>query len=147
MLSKGWECNFLGEPAHCELVYRQESLGAIPMLGCLFYVNLKFIPPQELLPLVSEPSEVSTFAQVPLTYDLWHAHMGHIGGESVCCLSHTAHSFSLDSNEAMSHCKSCIIGKHPCQPHPTSHSPPASHFLKLIHPNVCGPIPVTTWIS
>ncbi|KAG1786744.1 uncharacterized protein HD556DRAFT_1313237 [Suillus plorans] len=87
MLSKEWECNFQGEPAHWELVYRRESLGTIPMSGHLFYVDLEFIPPQELVPLVSEPSEVSAFAWVPLTYDLWHTRMGHTGGESTPNLS------------------------------------------------------------
>jgi len=141
MLAKGWECNFCGEPAHCELVYRGETLGVLPMSGRLFYVDLKFIPPDQPVPLVHE---VSAFTHTPLTYDIWHARMGHMGGESVRRLPHITQGFSLDSNEAMSRCESCIIGKHPCQPHPSSESPPASHFLELIHSDVCGPFPVET---
>ncbi|KAG1873256.1 hypothetical protein C8R48DRAFT_550611, partial [Suillus tomentosus] len=70
--------------------------------------------------------------------------MGHTGGESVRRLPHIAQGFSLDSNETMSRCESCIISKHPRQPHPTSESPPASHFLELIHSDICGPFPVET---
>ncbi|KAG1879346.1 hypothetical protein C8R48DRAFT_576564, partial [Suillus tomentosus] len=70
--------------------------------------------------------------------------MGHTGGESVRRLPHIAHGVAIDSNVAMSRCESCIIGKHPRQPHPTSQSPPASRFLELIHSDLCGPIPVIT---
>ncbi|KAG1798859.1 uncharacterized protein HD556DRAFT_1305720 [Suillus plorans] len=52
MLAKGWECNFRGEPARCELIYPSP---------------------------VALVQEVSAFARTPLTYDIWHARMGHTG--------------------------------------------------------------------
>ncbi|KAG2057812.1 hypothetical protein BDR06DRAFT_862399, partial [Suillus hirtellus] len=57
---------------------------------------------------------------------------------------HITQGFSLDSNEAMSYCESCIIGKHLRQPHPTSESPLASQFLELIHLDICRHLPVKT---
>jgi hypothetical protein len=111
------------------------------MTGRLFYVDLEFIPPHQPTSLVQE---VSVFTHAPLTYDIWHAHMGHTGGESMCRLPHIAKGFSLDSNEPLSRCKSCIISKQLHQPHKTSESPPASCFLELIHSDVCGPIPIET---
>lgn len=70
--------------------------------------------------------------------------MGHTRGESVCRLPHITHGDTIDSNDVMSRCESCIIGKHLRQPHPTSQSPPPSRFLELIHSNLCSSIPVET---
>jgi hypothetical protein len=144
MLSKGWECNFRGDPARCELVYRGRSLGALSMTGRLFYVDLEFIPPSAEQHSFVPGAELSAFVHVPLTFDLWHARMGHIGGESVCRLPQIAHGVSVTSSVAPSRCESCIIGKHPRGSHPPSESPPASCFLELIHSDVCGPLPVLT---
>jgi hypothetical protein len=144
MLSKGWECNFRGELARCELVYRGRALGALLMTGRLFYVDLEFIPPSAKWPSLIPGPELSAFAHVPLTFDLWHTRMGHIGGESVRRLPQIAHGVSITSSITPSRCESCIIGKHPRGSHPPSESPPASRFLELIHSDVCGPLPVLT---
>ncbi|KIJ21163.1 hypothetical protein PAXINDRAFT_6933 [Paxillus involutus ATCC 200175] len=35
MLNKGWECNFKGNPSHCDLVYRGHGLGSLPLSSSL----------------------------------------------------------------------------------------------------------------
>lgn len=37
-----------------------------------------------------------------------------------------------------------VSWKHPHHPHPPSDTPQASRFLKLVHSNLCGPIPILT---
>ncbi|KAG2755131.1 hypothetical protein P692DRAFT_20704797, partial [Suillus brevipes Sb2] len=69
MVRKGWACNFLPDPPRCQLVYRGTTFGDIPMAGNLVFLDLKFIPPSSPSPLM----EISAFAKVPLSWDLWHA--------------------------------------------------------------------------
>ena len=144
MLSKGWECNFRSGPARCELVYRGAPLGAIPMFNNLFTVALEFIPPQAESPCLFPSPELAAFAHVPITLDLWHARMGHPGGQSVRRLPTFASGVTLDPSQSLSRCESCVMGKHPQKPFPSSSEPRASQFLALVHSDVCGPLPVQT---
>jgi hypothetical protein len=148
MLSKGWDCIFQASPPHCELVYRGTELRAIPMANNLCYVNLEFLPAPTAKLMSSHiplsPPNLSAFAHVMPSLDLWHAHLSHIGGEAVCRLPLFASGATVSVDSILSKCESCIIGKHPRCPHPPSSSPQAAHFLDLIHSNLCGPIPVLT---
>lgn len=149
MLSKGWDCVFRASPPRCELVYRGTELGAIPMANNLCYVNLEFLPapqscPSVMLTLPPSPPDLSAFTHVTPTLDLWHARLGHIGGEAVHRLPLFATGATVSPGSALSKCESCIMGKHPRRPHPPSKSPRAARFLDIIHSDLCGPIPVIT---
>jgi hypothetical protein len=146
MLSKGWDCVFHASPPCCELVYRGTDLGAIPMVNNLCYVNLEFLPAPstqnsiDVASIPSSPHEISAFTHVTPSLDLWHARLGHIGGEAVHRLPLFASGAAVSSKTTLSKCESCIMGKHPRHPHPPSESPRATHFLDLIHSDLCGPI-------
>jgi len=90
MLNKGWDCIFRASPPCCELVYRGTELGAIPMANNLCYVNLEFLPaPKHAAPtIMHSPSDLTAFTHIAPTLDLWHACLGHIGGESIKRLPH-----------------------------------------------------------
>ncbi|KAF8836927.1 hypothetical protein BDN67DRAFT_910177, partial [Paxillus ammoniavirescens] len=45
MLGKGWECNFKGNPSHCNLVYQGHALSSLPLSGNLCFIDLEFLPP------------------------------------------------------------------------------------------------------
>jgi hypothetical protein len=64
--------------------------------------------------------ELSAFVDVPLSLDLWHARIGHIGRESVLRLARVAKGVTLQSSSPLSHCESCILAKHPHQPFTSS---------------------------
>lgn len=145
MLSRGWECNFRGSPPRCDLVYRGTSLGSLAMSNNLFIIDLEFLrPPTSSSHSPSPGAEFTAFVQAPMTLDLWHARLGHIGGEAVRRLPLFATGATLTSSMPLSRCESCILGKHPRQPYPPSSSLRASHFLDLVHSDVCGPLPVLT---
>lgn len=82
MLKKGWCCNFTPFPPCVQLIYRKDTLGDIPMIGNLFFLDLKFILP-DALGIPSPFNELSVFAPTPLSWDLWHARLGHVGGDAV----------------------------------------------------------------
>ncbi|KAG6328143.1 hypothetical protein ID866_10946 [Astraeus odoratus] len=141
MLSKGWECNFRGDPPHCNLVYHSRSLGKVPLVENLCFLPLKFIPFDAPLPLTISPW-VSAFAQVPLTHDLWHARIGHVGGEAAKHLPGIADGVTTTSTLPLSVCESCIVAKHACKPFHTSETEQALAFLDLMHADLAGPMPV-----
>jgi hypothetical protein len=141
---KGWECNFKPHPARCDLVYDNKPLGSLPMLGNLFFVDLKFLTPDMLSIHTKYPVEISAFAHIPLSWDLWHAHMGHPSGDAVKRLPIFATGVKVDVSTALQRCKSCIMAKHPHKPYPSSHTPHAKNMLDLIHSDLCGPFPIAT---
>lgn len=143
MNAKGWDVSFRANMT-CELTYKQNHLGAIPATGKLYAVDLDFIPvAHPATNLVRQP-ELSAFAHVPLSLDLWHARIGHIGRSAVMRLDRTARGVTVESASPLSHCESCIVAKHPHQPFHASETGRAQKFLDLIHADVCGPIqPVT----
>jgi len=143
MLKKGWECNFRPFPACCELVYHNQVLGSLPMLGNLFFVDLKFLTPDSLSIRMKRP-EISAFAHVPLSWDLWHAWLGHPSGDAVKYLPIFATGIKLDVSTALQRCEPCIMAKHPRKPYPSSDMPCAMQMLDLIHSDLCGPFPIAT---
>jgi hypothetical protein len=143
MLHKGWGCNFEPSPACCQLKYQGRVLGEIPMLGNLFFVDLKFIRPNAT---VSSPNsrELTAFAHLPLSWDLWHARMGHPGGDTVKRLPHFATGVKVTTSISLQKCEACILDKHPCKPYPSSQEPCTTHMLDIMHSDLCGPFPVVT---
>lgn len=110
------------------------------MQGNLVFLDLLFIPPSEPSPHL----EISAFAKVPLSWDLWHARLGHPGGEAVKRLPHFASGTKVDTSHALRTCEPCIMAKHPRKPYPASSTPPAAHILDLVHSDLCGPFPIAT---
>ncbi|KAG1837906.1 hypothetical protein DFJ58DRAFT_634733, partial [Suillus subalutaceus] len=100
--------------------------------------------------------ELSAFAKVPLSWDLWHARLGHPGGSAVKRLSHFLIGTKVDTSRPLRTCKPCdtsrplrtckpcIIAKHPHKPYHASSMPRASNILDLVHSDLCGPFPVIT---
>ena len=86
--------------------------------------------------------EVSTLVRLHVMWDIWHACLGHLGGELVRHLPLVATGVTVDINVPLSWCESCIMAKHTCQSHPSSSMPHAKHMLDLVHSDVCGPYPV-----
>ncbi|KAG2073026.1 hypothetical protein BDR04DRAFT_991319, partial [Suillus decipiens] len=70
--------------------------------------------------------------------------LGHLGGDAVKHLPLFSTGDKVDVSTPLQVCKSCIIAKHPHKPYPPSKTPYASHFLDLIHSDLCGPFPVMT---
>jgi hypothetical protein len=144
MLQKGWECNFKPNPACCELVYHNSSLGSLPMVGNLFFLDLKFLTPDTLSIRTKSPQEISAFAHVPLSWDLWHARMGHPGGDAVRRLPMFASGVKVNISTPLQCCEPCIMAKHPRKPYLPSETPRTARMLDLIHSDLCGPFPIAT---
>jgi len=144
MLKRGWECNFKPSPSRCQLIYKGKTLGDLPLSGNLCPVNLRFIRPDNRPQLPIAPTEISAFACVPLTWDLWHARLGHIGGEAVKRAHLIGTGFKVEANAPLRRCEPCIVAKHPRKPFPSSVEPRAAHPLDLVHSDLCGPFPVIT---
>ena len=144
MLSRGWDCHFRGGPSRCDLSYRASPLGSVPLQNNLCFLDLELLRFDAPLPLLQEPEPLTAFARIAVTPDLWHAHLGHIGGEAARHGAHFADGITFMASTPLSVCKSCIVGKHPHQPFPPSEGPRSSAFLDLVHADVAGPMPVRT---
>jgi hypothetical protein len=81
---------------------------------------------------------------VPLSWDLWHARLGHPGGDAVRHLPNFATGTMIDTSQLLCTCEPCIIAKHPRKPYLSSSTPHATHVLDLVHSDLCGPFPVAT---
>lgn len=78
------------------------------------------------------------------TWDLWHARLGHVGGDIAKLLPGVVQGIRVTSAAAQTRCESCVVAKHPRQPYPSSVSAPTRMFLELIHTDLCGPFPTPT---
>ncbi|KAG1865842.1 hypothetical protein DFJ58DRAFT_634050, partial [Suillus subalutaceus] len=72
-------------------------------------------------------------ACVALTWDLWHARLGHIGGKAVKQAPLIATGVQVNKDAPLRHCEPCIIAKHPRKPFHPSEEPCAAHPLDIIH--------------
>ena len=148
MLDKGWDCEFKGSrdgiAPHCQLSYKGDLLGSLPLTGNLCHVDLRFIHPTELTSCTPFGQEISAIAKSGAKLDLWHAWMGHPGGDYVKRLPLIATGVTIDCAKPLSQCEACIMAKHPHKPHPPFKTPRADHMLDLIHSDLCGPFPVRT---
>jgi hypothetical protein len=114
------------------------------MHGNLFFVDLKFVRPDQASSIPIMPTEITAFACVPLTWDLWHARMGHPGGDIVKRLPSIATGVVVDSKAPLQCCEACIMAKHPRKPYPPSIEPRAANMLDLIHSDLCRTLPTIT---
>ena len=87
-------------------------------------------------------SELSTFAKVSPSRDLWHARLGHAGESAVKQLASNSKGMVL-SGEPFLTCEACIVGKHVRAPHLPSSSW-AGGPLEFVHCDIAGPFPVQT---
>ena len=143
MANRGWEIHFKGNPSHCELLFSNESLGCIPMVNYLCYLDVSFVELSGSDVTVFTP-EFSLFVPAERTWDLWHARFGHLGGDMLRLLPASTQGVAVDSPHPQARCESCIIAKHPQEPYPSSNSPPTRDFLELIHSDICRPFPTLT---
>jgi hypothetical protein len=146
MMSAGWELRFKGNPGQCEMYHTGEHLGDIPMKGNLYYPIIEFLrPPLEASSEhAADVTPFTAFTPSKRTWDLWHARMGHLGGDLAKSLPPSTIGVDLDGTSSQSHCDSCILAKHPHMPYPSSSSLPAQRFLELVHSDICGPFPTAT---
>ena len=142
MVRAGLSCNF--EDDGVTVSRRGTPLARGPMVGQLFALDIEFLPPP--CSATPEPSsDVACFAQVPVTLDLWHHRLGHIGMEATRQLfKSVTGAQSLPATATLSRCEPCILGKHSRHPSPSSSRPRVTTLLELIHCDVCGPFPVET---
>ncbi|KIK15938.1 hypothetical protein PISMIDRAFT_16132 [Pisolithus microcarpus 441] len=141
MVEHRWELRFKGEPSWCELIHSDESLGCINMRGQLCFLDVEFV---RLLNSSSSQTSVSgltAFTPSTLTWDLWHARLGHLGADIARFLPVIVTGAQVTSSAAQMRCESCIIAKHPRQPFPSSTSAPTRAFLELVYTDLCGPFP------
>ena len=135
MLEKGWDCEFRGShgggTAHCQLSYNGEVLGSLPLVGNLCHVDLQFIHSNELVSRTLRVKEISAVARPGTTLDLWHARMGHPGGDLMKCLPLVMTGVHIDHSAPLSQCKACIMPKHPWKPYPPSSSLLHLHVLSI----------------
>ena len=113
------------------------------MVGQLFALNIKFLRPPDFANS-SPPSDVACFTQVPITLDLWHHHLGHVGMEATCQFIKSMPGIQPLTMTTLSHCEPCILGKHAHHPNPSLPHPRTTTLLELIHCDVCSPFPVET---
>jgi len=144
MVAKGWECNFRGAPPRCDLVYRTQPLGSHLLQNNLCFLDIEFLSVDTPLPLLKSPVPLSAFTRISPTSDLWHARLGHVGGDAATHVDRFANGADVDSSSPLSVCELCIIGKHARQPFHPSETQRSSDFLDLVHADVAGPMPVLT---
>ena len=114
MLSKGWDCHFHGGPSRCDLSYRASPLGSISLQNNLCFLDLELLCFDAPLPLLQELEPLAAFARIAITPDLWHAHLGHVGGEAAQHGARFADGITVTASAPLSVCESCIVGKHSC---------------------------------
>ena len=144
MLAKGWDCHFHRGPSHCDLSYRSSPLSSVPLQNSLCFLDLELLRFDAPLPLLQEPAPLTAFARVAVTPDLWHARLGHVGGEAARHGACFADGITVTASTPLSVCKSCIVGKHLHQPFSPSEGLRSSTFLDLVHADVAGPMPART---
>ena len=144
MLTKGWDCHFCGGPSCCDVSYRALALGSIPLQNNLCFLDLEFLRFDEPLPILQTPTPLTAFARVAVTHDLWHAHLGHVGGDAARHAVHFTDGVVVTSSLPLSVCESCVVEKHPCKPFHPSESARSAGFLDLVHADIAGPMPVHT---
>ena len=142
MVRAGLSCNF----GDNQVVVSRQGAGLArgPMVGQLFALDIEFLRPPYPTPPASPPNDVACFTQVPVTLDLWHHRLGHIGMEATRQLVKSVIGVQALPAASFSRCEPCILGKHSRHPSPSSSSPRTTSLLELIHCDVCGPFPVET---
>lgn len=148
LVSSNFGCNFVDS---CAVLSCPPSSGGPRVIcgealmnGRLFFVDLEFLPrPSASPPAPSAGLDMACFAKVPMSLDLLHARMGHLGGAATKLLPNAVEGITFDSTAQLSQCEPCIIAKHARIPHPATESR-STFLLELVHSDLCGPFPVQT---
>ena len=76
-----------------------------------------------------------------VSYDLWHARLGHVSHSVISLLNKNGHLYLTSLLSSPSLCDTCQIAKNHCLPY-SSNERCSSHVLDLIHCDIWGPFPV-----
>ena len=146
MVTSGMACNFKAN--RVVVLHDGTPLADGPMVGKLFALNIEFIKPppssSSVPTSIDSTDEVACFTRVPVTMDLWHHRLGHIGEAATRQLVKSTVGVAFSPGDTLSQCEPCIMGKHPRHPHPSSRTSRVTAPLELIHCDICGPFPVET---
>lgn len=117
-------------------------------IGRLFFLKTDFVYTTQILadkfPRILDQAMVS-FPHVPVTADLWHRCLGHIGQDTTRGMIKQDYVTGINklSKADHTHCVSCILGKFPSRSYPSRQNRASDH-LELIHGDICGPFSVQT---
>ena len=75
------------------------------------------------------------------SYDLWHAHLGHVRHSVISLLNKNGHLYLTSLLPSPSLCDTCQIAKNHRLPY-SCNERRSSHVLDLIHCDIWGPSPV-----
>ena len=116
MLEKSWDCEFKGShggsASHCQLSYNGEVLGSLPLVGNLCHIDLQFIHPSKLVSYTLRVKEISAVVKPVAMLDLWHAWMGHLGGDLVKRLPLITMGMNINHSTPLLQYEACIMAKH-----------------------------------
>ena len=138
-------------PASPEL--RDEFLGAVfaPLDSNM---NMRAAPVKAFAAGLTTYSSSSTGATLPSSTkgssaaQLWHRRLGHLGYNNLAKLPSMANGLDLAASDIKAAssvvCEPCAMGKNHRQPFPQSDTK-TSKPLELIHMDVCGPMPVSSF--
>ena len=94
----------------------------------------------EMFPL--DVSNMEDFATASTKDDstLWHLRYGHLHMNGLKILRYKGMVFGLPRIDSTNLCEGCIYGKQTMKSFPVGKTKRASHFLELIHADLCGPM-------
>ena len=79
-------------------------------------------------------TEMNAYTKTPVTWDLWHAYMGHPGGKAIKCLPLTATSVSVASSKPQGSANPALLPSFPGSPtFPPHNLPPHICLTLFIH--------------
>lgn len=93
-----------------------------------------------------EVQSAKVTAHVPI--DLWHKRLGHLSIQGLCTLkngSATGVLFQTDNVQVLKECVPCLEGKMAAKQFPVGEARRANKILELIHSDVCGPLPESSF--
>lgn len=94
-----------------------------------------------------EVQSAKVAAQV-VPVDLWHKRLGHLGIQGMCTLlngNDNGVPFQTDNVQVLKECVPCLEGKMAAKQFPVGEARRATKFLELVHSDVCGPLPESSW--
>lgn len=92
-----------------------------------------------------EECSLLTSVAGPNSQELWHKRLGHLNRASMQLLSNGMAEGVTYTNERGEQCQMCLLGKQTRQPFAKIGGKRATNILELIHTDLCGPMPVSSW--
>lgn len=85
-------------------------------------------------------------ASTNVSHNLWHQRLGHLNRKSMKLLrDKMATGVNFSDEVEVHHCVPCIEGKHSRLPFRSVQPKLSTEKLKLVHMDLCGPMPVPSW--